>query len=193
MSLTAVSVLIALTGFFAALAVQLRSFTDDQVAFARRRKRAALSFGALLFILGFIHAYAIGLVRIGFGPEEDGSWGAISIDGRPVSSRDYTVFIRDGRVEAGRDGCNSWGYTDDPPGPNGERMILSTLVACYDDDPARKGYYAVARSKAVTELRGDLLRLSARGHEAIFRRCTWVEEPLPTGTSGSGSEICVAK
>src|SRR5687768_5029344 len=113
MSLTTISVIVALVGFFAALAVQLRSFTDDQAAFARRRKRAALSFGGLLLVLGLIHAYSMGLLRIGwFAPEEDGSWGAISIDGRPVSSRDYTIFIRDGKVEAGRDGCNSWGYSD---------------------------------------------------------------------------------
>lgn len=194
MSLTLPLILIALLAFGAALWSQVRAFDDDQAAFQRRRRRTGIGLGVLLLTLGLGHALATGTLRPRlFAPEEDGGWGALRIDGRPVSSRDYTIFIRDGRVEAGRDGCNSWGYTDDPPGPYGERMIISTLVACPEDDPVRLGYYAVARSGAKPELRPDgTLRLAAPGHEAFFRRCKWVEEPLPPGTSGSGPEICVA-
>lgn len=194
MSLTLPLILIALMAFAAALWSQLRAFDDDEAAFRGRRRRTAAALVILLLTLGIGHALATGTLKPRLiAPDEDGGWGALRIDGRPVPSSEYTIFIRDGRIEGGRDGCNSWGYTDDPPGP-GERMILSTLVECPADDSLRLAYYALARSGIEPELRRDgSLRLSAGGHEAIFRRCRWVEEPRHPGPSAPRREICVIR
>lgn len=61
-----------------------------------------------------------------FGPEEDGNWAALSIDGMKVSPDDFRVALNDRRVVGGRDGCNDWAYASEPD-TEGERMIESTL------------------------------------------------------------------
>lgn len=122
-----------------------------------------------------------------FGPEEDGSWAALSIDGRPVSGEDYQLSVDGRKVAGGRDGCNDWHFTGEPDA-KGERMIFSTLQACPEDDPIRLAYNRLAwDQRARLTVRPDgTLRISARGHEALFRRCYWEVEKTPT----SARDVC---
>lgn len=113
-------------------------------------------------------------------PDEDGSWAVVSIDGRPLPPDEYRFGITDGKISGGRDGCNDWSYTDDPPGPDGERMIVSTLQACPEDDPVRQAYRLLTRNPKI-ELGADgLLRMTGQGHQAVLRRCEWVTERTST-------------
>lgn len=119
-----------------------------------------------------------------FGPKEDGSWSALSIDRRPVSGQDYRVSVDGRKVAGGRDGCNEWSYQEGRD-PNGARMIVQTLQACPEDDPVRLAYYALAHDERTRlSLQPDgTLRLAARGHEGLFRRCYWGVEKTPTSTT----------
>ena len=122
-----------------------------------------------------------------FGAEENGSWSALSIDRRPVSSEDYRVSVDGRKVAGGRDGCNDWSYQEKRD-PNGERMIVTTLQACPEDDPVRVAYHVLVHDpQARLELQADgTLRLAAGGHEGLFRRCYWQVETTPTSTM----EVC---
>lgn len=196
MSLNLVLLLVGVLGLGAAMWVQVRAFGDDPAIFARKRKRAGVGLVFLLLLLGIVQYIDAGTPGLQmFDAKEDGSWGAVAIDGRPVSSKDYMIRIEDRRVAAGRDGCNSWGFEDEPFNAAGERMIVSTLVGCPEDDPVRNAYWALATAPQIPlTLRLDgTMRLAAREHRAFFRRCEWVREPLPPETSGSGPEVCVIK
>lgn len=196
MSLNFVLILVGVLGLGAAMWVQVRAFGDDPIIFARKRKRAGVGLASLLLLLGIVRYVDAGTpgLRL-FAAREDGSWGGVAIDGRPVSSKDYIIRVEDRRVAAGRDGCNSWGFENDPSDAAGERRIVSTLVGCPEDDPVRNAYWALATApQVVPTVRPDrTMRLTARGHQAIFRRCEWVREPLPRETSGSGPEVCAIK
>jgi hypothetical protein len=184
--LIAVVMLVSLLGLGLAIWWQLQGVGEDPAAFARRRKQAGFGLLLLMLMLGAGSYIAINGVpdRI-FAAEEDGGWGAVTIDGRPVSAEDYRIAVRGREVVGGRDGCNGWGYTDDPPGPDGSRMIVSTLVEC-PDDPVRRAYWTLRSRGIALELRPDgSLRVAGQGHEAIFHRCR------PSGNSGSGRERCV--
>lgn len=119
-----------------------------------------------------------------FAGPTDGSWTAISIDGKPIEPERYRIGIAGGEVAGGRDDCNDWGYADDEGATeDGDRMIVSTLVGCPEDDPIREAYWALVHAPQI-QLRPDgKLRVSARGHEAILIRCEWqqVRESLPGG------------
>lgn len=196
MDLTLLLILAAFFSLGVALWLQIRPLGEDADTFARRRRRTGIALALTLLALGVVHAVATGTLRPRlFAPKEDGSWAAVTIDGRPIASDAYNIGIRDRQVAGGRDDCNDWGYDDDPPNAAGERMINSTLVGCPEDDPVRQAYWTlVIAPDAIVELRADgMLRLAARGHEAIFRRCTWTEEPFPAGTSGSGRRLCITR
>ena len=186
----AVIILVSLSGLGLAVWWQLQGVGEHPVAFARRRRQAGLGLLLLMLILGAGSYISVnGMPKRLFAAEEDGSWGAVLIDGRPVSAEDYRIVVEDRQVVGGRDGCNDWGFTDDPPGPDGSRMIISTLVAC-PEDPVREAYWAVRARGVVPELRPDgSLRLAGWGHVAIFRRCKW--ERSKAGNRGSGREVCV--
>lgn len=115
-----------------------------------------------------------------FAPDEDGSWMVISIDGEPVPHGEYRYGITDGKISGGRDGCNDWGYTDDPPGPDGERMIVSTLQACPEDNPLTRAYRLLTRDPRMVLAPNGLLHLSGHGHKAVLRRCEWTMVSTPT-------------
>jgi hypothetical protein len=188
--LTAAVLLLSTLGLGLAVWWQLRGVGENKAAFARRRKQAGFGLLLLMLMLGAASYITMNGVpdRI-FAAEEDGDWGALAIDGRSVSADDYRIWVDGGRLAGGRDGCNDWGYSDDPPYPDGSRMILSTMVGC-PDDPVRKAYWALRASGTRLELRTDgSLRLAGQGHEAIFRRCNWVQERSP-GHGGSGQKIC---
>lgn len=177
MTLNLASILIALLAFAAAIGVQLRGFGDDPATFRRKRRRAAFALIGLLLLLGLVQYAVRGDLwwRL-FGPEEDGSWGAVMIDGRRVSPSSWTYGIRDRMVRGGYDYCNSWSYSDEGPDRNGERMIHTTLVGCPEDDPLRRAYWSVTPARP--KLRPDgSLRLAAGGHEVILRRCEWMPDP----------------
>lgn len=123
--------------------------------------------------------------------DEDGSWAALSIDGRPVDPQQYRIAIADGEVSGGRDGCNSWGYSDEAPDANGERTIVTTLVGCPEDDPVRQAYWRLASASRIALLPDGRLRLSADGHEAIFRRCEWKTERESGPGYSSERMVCV--
>ena len=106
-----------------------------------------------------------------FDPAEDGAWQAVSLDGQRVStSVRYAVDVRDHEVRSGYDGCNSWGFLDDAPKPNGDRMLTSDLAGC-SPLPLQTTYRALAFGQPRLELvDGDTLRLEAQGHVGVFRR-----------------------
>jgi hypothetical protein len=124
-------------------------------------------------------------------PDIDGPWNAVTIDGRAVAPREWRIGIEGGKVSGGRDGCNDWGYGE-PEAKGGARTIVSTLVGCPEGDPVRKAYWAMAMApEARLELRADgTLRIAARGHEAVLRRCRWTNEPMPRGVQGRGRRVC---
>jgi heat shock protein HslJ len=192
MGLTPILLLIAFGGLAAALWVQLRGFGLGRAAYRRRQARTGLALLGLLLGLGLVQAgHDLRLVGRLTAPETDGAWAAVSIDGRPVSWRQWRLSVTGGKVSGGRDGCNDWGFSE-PEVEGGERMINMTLVEC-PDDPVREAYWTLARARSMSpRLSGDgSLRLAAGGHEAVFRRCRWTEEPLPPGTSGTGPRACV--
>lgn len=193
MGLTPILLLIAFGGLAAALWVQLRGFGLDRAAYRRRQARTGLALLGLLLGLGLVQAGQDSrIVQRLTAPEVDGAWAAVSIDGRPVSWREWRLSVTSGKVAGGRDGCNEWGFTE-PEVEGGERMIDTTLVGCPEDDPVRKAYWTLALARNMSpRLRSDgSLRLAADGHEAIFRRCRWTEEPLPPGTSGTRPRACM--
>lgn len=125
-----------------------------------------------------------------FAPEEDGSWAAVSIDGRPVPPADYRLAIRAGAVAGGRDGCNDWSFTDDPPAANGMRMIVATLQLC-PEDPVRTAYRKLAAPGARITLADGMLRVVGGGHEGLFRRCAWRTVRSQDESSSSRQSVCV--
>lgn len=192
MSLTPALLLVACGGLGAALWALVRGFGLDQAAYRRRQARVGFSFLGLLIGLGLVQAAHEGrIVQRLTAPEVDGAWAAVSIDGRPAPWREWRISVERGKVAGGRDGCNDWGF-DEPEVEGGERTIVTTLVGCPEEDPVRKAYWALALADRVSlELRKDgTLRLAGRGHEAVLRRCRWVDEPLPPGTFGTGPRVC---
>ena len=164
----------------------------DAAAYRRRQRQAGMGLGGLLIALVLVQAgHDLRVVYRLTAPEVDGSWTAVRIDGRPVPAGEYRISVRDGEVSGGRDACNDWGF-DEPQVEGGPRTITTTLVGCPEDDPVRKAYWALALG-ASPDLREDgTLRLAARGHQALLRRCRWVDEPLPPGTSGTPPRACLA-
>jgi hypothetical protein len=195
MSLTPILLLIAFAGLAAALWVQLRGFGLDRAAYRRRQAGTGMALLGLLLGLGLVQAgHDSRIVQRLTAPEVDGAWAALSIDGRPAQWREWRISVSGGKVAGGRDGCNDWGF-DEPEVEGGERTITTTLVGCPEDDPVRKAYWILALDRSISpQLRSDgRLRLAAGGHEAIFRRCRWTEEPLPPGTSATRPRACVPK
>lgn len=184
----------ALIGLFWAMWVQLRAMKEDAATFRRRRRRAAFALAFLLLTIGLVQALATGTLRPRlFVPEEDGAWGIVSIDGVPVRNGAWTITITDGKIRGGRDDCNYWSFSESPRGAPGERMIETTLVGCPEDDPVRKAYWTLANAPGTAiELRSEgWLRIKAQGHEAMLRRCEWVSDPLPPGSTGP--KVCVTR
>ncbi|HYG29860.1 MAG TPA: hypothetical protein VD887_06570 [Allosphingosinicella sp.] len=193
MSFALVLVLIALAGLVAAVWTMARGLLQDDAAYRRAQKRGGLGLAALLLALGIVQVgQTERVVQRLTAPEEDGSWNAVSIDGRPVAAGAWRISVERGRVSGGRDDCNDWGYQE-PQREGGQRLIVSTLVGCREDDPARRGYWAMATAPdAVLELRGDgRLRLAARGHEGLFRRCRWTREAPPPGSRSTARQVCL--
>ena len=172
-------ILIAILALAAAVWLQFRDLEGGAGAFARRRRRSAIALSALVGALGVTHALATGAWQPRLVvPKEDGGWRAVSIDGKAVGDRQFLLDIKDREVAGGRDDCNDWGYSDEPPEPGGGRMVISTLVGCEEDDPLREVYRRIAHARDLAmDLRPDgTLRLAGGGHEAYWRRCTWVSD-----------------
>ena len=147
-----------------------------------RRSREELSVGSVLILL----VAALGMITLGLsgykspadlwhrltaGPK-DGSWTAISIDGKLVEPERYRISIGNGEVTGGRDDCNDWSYEKERE-KNGERMIVSTLVGCPEGDPMREAFWALIHDPKI-ELRQDgRLRVWGQGHDAVLIRCHW--------------------
>ena len=192
MSLSLLLLLIGAAGLAAACWAIARGSGLGSAAYRRRQKQAGLGLGALLLTIGLVQAvHGLRVVQRLTAPEVDGSWAAESIDGRAVPWREWRIAVEGGKVAGGRDGCNDWGF-DKPEVEGGPRTIVSTLVGCPEDDPVRRAYWALALAEeASLDLREDgSLRLAGRGHEAVLRRCRWVDEPLPPGTSGTAPRVC---
>jgi hypothetical protein len=115
------------------------------------------------------------------GPE-DGSWTAISIDGKPLEPERYRISIGNGEVTGGRDDCNDWSY-DEEETKDGDRMIVSTLVGCPEGDPLREAYWRLVYDPKMEMMSDGKLRVSGHGHQATLIRCRWerVRETLPGG------------
>lgn len=192
-SLTTILLLTGAAGLALACLAIVRGLGLDDAGYRRRQKQAGLGLGALLLVLILVQAGHDGKVVYRLtAPEVDGSWAVVTIDGRPVPPREYRVVVTGAKVSGGRDACNGWGF-DKPEVEGGPPTITMTLVGCPEDDPVRRAYWALALA-ATPDLREDgTLRLAARGHEAILRRCRWVDEPLPPGTSGTPPRACVTE
>jgi hypothetical protein len=193
MSLSLVLLLVAFAAFAAALWVQGTGIGEDEARFRRRRRRVGLSLGGLLLGLGAVQAvHSTGAMRRLLAPPEDGAWNAVSLDGRAVAAGEFRIGITDGQVSGGRDGCNEWGF-DGEDERTGERRIVSTLVGCDESDPARRAYRAVAFAREARPFVGPdgTMRIAARGHEGLFRRCRWSKVKPPPGASGSPGRTCV--
>jgi hypothetical protein len=177
MSLNTALFLVAALAFLAIVVAQVRWLDQDSAIFSRKRRRAAWAFGALLLLLGLVGYGARGGFDWLLAPDEDGSWQMVLVNGQNVARREFVVGIGARRVVGGLDDCNSWGFEEQDRGkPVTERMIVTTLALCPEDDPARRAYRMITMSEPVPRLRPDgSLELAARGHRAILRRCTWTE------------------
>jgi hypothetical protein len=177
MSLNTALFLVAALGFVAIVVAQVRWLEQDRATFSRKRRRAAWAFGVLLLLLGLVRYGASGGFDWLLAADEDGSWRMVIVDGQPMAAREFVVGIGDRRVMGGLDDCNSWGFDEeDRDKPVTERMIITTLALCPDDEPARRAYRMITMSEPVPSLRPDgSLELAARGHRAILRRCKWTE------------------
>lgn len=161
-------------------------------------QRAKIGFLLLLLVPAF-GLMALGILdrtggwkpsKMFFAEEEDGSWVAVSIDGRPASPEEYRITIAEGEVVGGRDGCNDWSYEDEEPDAKGERMIVSTLVGC-PEDATRQAYWLLRGDPRIELLPNGTLRLAAPGHEGIFRRCDWKTVRVSNGRYWSEARECV--
>ncbi|HEX9965925.1 MAG TPA: hypothetical protein VGB04_13200 [Allosphingosinicella sp.] len=193
MSLTFVLLAIGAAGLVAACWAVAAGSRLGEAGYRRRQWQAGLGLGGLLAAIVLVQAGHDGrVVQRLTAPSVDGGWAAVAIDGRAVPERAYRISVEGGRVRGGRDGCNDWGF-DAPEVPGGPRMIVSTAVGCPEGDPVREAYWALALGGgAAPELEEDgRMRLASGGHEGVFRRCRWVSEPLPPGTSGTGPRVCV--
>jgi hypothetical protein len=123
--------------------------------------------------------------------KEDGSWSAVSMDGRPVDPHDYRLAVHQGRIAGGRDGCNDWSFLNEQPAGTRDRMIFSTLQACPDPNPDRDAYAALRHAGRLQLLADGRLRATAGPHEAIFRRCRWQMQRVVTPQSFSETQVCV--
>ncbi len=145
---------------------------------SKRRDRLGL---ALILILGISTVGILILAIAGLSPRQigdalhatraDGSWKAVRPDGAAVTSKNYLVVVRRGRVVGGYDDCNGWSYEDKKPDEHGERRVLSTLVECAADEDLRQIYRTLVYAPKIDGLGENELRLSRGGHEGIFRRC----------------------
>ena len=142
---------------------------------AQRQTTLWLACGALAIAGMLMLASAVRPVGVSWrwplDPDEDGTWRAMRLDGERVPGAvNYSVSIRDRDVVGGEDGCNSWGFTDDPPLPNGDRMTTSTLVGC-SPLPLEGSYRALVFGRPHPALLDDgSLRLATSSHSGIFRR-----------------------
>lgn len=191
MSLTLILLLVGAAGLGLACWAIVRGIGLDPAGYRRRQKQAGLGLAGLLLAILLVQAgHDWKLVQRLTAPEVDGSWAAVAIDGRAVPWREWRYWVERGKVAGGRDGCNDWGF-DKPEVEGGPPTITTTLAGCPEDDPVHKAYWALALGASL-ELREDgTLRLAGRGHEAVLRRCRWVNEPLPPGTSGTPPRACV--
>lgn len=190
---TSLLILASFAGLALAVWWQLRTIGEGATELTRRRRQAGLGLAVFLLLLGLAHYVSIhGIPKRLFAAEEDGRWGAVSIDGQTMTSQGYTIVIEDGRVAGGRDGCNYWGFSDDPPAKDGSRMIVSTLVGCPEDDPTRRAYWALTTAEASLVMRQDgTLWIAAKGHRGAFRRCRSLANSDAAKSGGSGGETCV--
>ena len=101
------------------------------------------------------------------GPDVDGRWKFVVIDGVPVHRRDFVIDIRWGETTGGRDDCNEWGYSGDRL-PNGDRMITTSLAGCQPDQ-LRDAYYRLVHGNVAWRLRADdRLEAAAAGHTGLL-------------------------
>jgi hypothetical protein len=143
----------------------------------KRRERWSLAF---VLVLGVAAALLSILAITGLSPRDiedrlpatpaDGSWKAVNFDGSAITSENFLVVIRNGRVVGGYDDCNGWSYEDQNPDRNGDRMMLSTLVQCPAEHP-RRIYRTLVYAPKIDVLGKNELELSRDGHEGRFRRC----------------------
>lgn len=124
-----------------------------------------------------------------FGPEENGSWEAVSIDSQPVAPREFRITIGRGAITGGRDGCNDWTFTDEKPNAKGERTIESTLVGC-PKTALTRAYYALLAQPSLRLQPDGRLDVRAGGHRAIFRRCRWRTERESGPGYSSSIRVC---
>ncbi len=165
--------LLGIAALLAALVAQVRWMELERSAFERKRRRVAMGLAGLLLTFGLVLYVASGGLDWVFAPEEDGSWRAITIDGRPVADEGYTILIRSGQVIAGFDGCNSWHYEDASTAPDGSRSIMTTLAGCAKT-PTIHAYWMTARAGVrPIVLPAQTIAVEANGHRAVFRRCEW--------------------
>lgn len=190
MSLTLALLLVGAAGLALACWAIVRGIGLDPAGYRRRQKQAGLGLAGLLLAILLVQAgHSLRVVQRLTAPEADGTWTAVTIDGRPVPALEYRIAVTGGKVSGGRGSCNDWGF-DRPEVEGGPATITTTLAGCPEDDPVRKAYWALALG-ASPELREDgILRLAGRGHEALLRRCRRGNAPLPPGTSGTPPRAC---
>jgi hypothetical protein len=140
--------------------------------------RPAVSFGLtvvllslVLMIVGLTETRRSGPINWLFSSQKDGSWRAVTIDGKQALDKPYLIEVRRGKVHGGVDGCNHWAVG-----------AHTTAMAC-EGLGLREAYYRLARSHDVKlALAADgSLRLRKDRHEAVFLRCpqTNRSDPIP--------------
>lgn len=126
---------------------------------------AALAVGWVTLMLGIVDPRGTWVTDI-FGPPEDGSWVATTIDDHALGDQRFTLIVDGGEPVSGDDGCNVWSQVT----RNGRRGVSRSLVWC-SPDKQRAIYRELVFGKHAVKVdrRGDLI-LTGAGHDVRFRR-----------------------
>jgi hypothetical protein len=105
-----------------------------------------------------------------FAEPEDGNWIAVAFDGRRVAPKTYLISIKRGQIVSGYDGCNSWAYLEEKASQNAERMIVTDLKECPNNELAR-GYWELLAEPKFVLLDNRQLTVWGKQRRGHFRRC----------------------
>ena len=129
---------------------------------------AGLGIAALVGLSGVVLPRGESLWHMIAGPEVDGNWRFVSVDGVDVSTGGYTLGILWGKVTGYTDGCNSCGISFEERGIY--HMRTCTLQACEEKptDALVRGFFQ--REPGPMEVVGDRLVITRGGSRAVLVR-----------------------
>lgn len=105
-----------------------------------------------------------------FGPKEDGTWQAVTLDGTQVpAGYRYRINVAGGQIQGGFGLCYNWGFIN--PAHQREGMTADAVECLISRQALHDSYWALASANPrMILMPGETLRLDAVGHSGQFRR-----------------------